>query len=393
MYNPISISDAVYYVGVNDRRSPLFENQIPLPYGVSYNSYLVVDDKTALIDTVEIACFETFVKKIESIIADRPIDYLIINHMEPDHSGALRLIKSRYPQIRLVGNRRTKEMVEGYFGISDDFVEINESSVLDLGKRQLQFFLTPMVHWPETMMTYDSQHKILFSGDAFGCFGALNGGVTDEDLSLDIFWDEMRRYYACIVGKYGAPVQNALAKLQAIDIACLCPTHGPVWKKQIHDVMADYDRYSRYESESGVVIAYGSMYGNTEQMAEAIAEGLVSEGVKNVALYDVAKTDSSYILSDIFRYKGLIVGSPTYMNDILPAVDSLLRKIETRTVKNRVFASFGSCSWAAASVKRIAAIVESLQWETVGAVEEKHALKAEKYAECVSLGKKMAAAL
>lgn len=386
MYRPHHITESIYYVGVNDRRKSLFENQLPLPYGVSYNSYLIKDEKVALIDTVDMGCFDLFSKKIETVLGDRPIDYLIINHMEPDHSGSIGLIKERYPSIQIVGNAKTLKMINGYFEITNNLQEVSDGTILDLGKHKLSFFLTPMVHWPETMMTYDQTDKILFSGDAFGCFGALDGGVVDKTMNLDKFWDEMRRYYASIVGKYGVPVQNALKKLEGVEVDYICTTHGPVWKDEIEKVINLYSRWSQYETDPGVVIAYATMYGNTEQMAEAIAEGVVAGGVKDVVLHDVSKTDPSFILSDIFKYAGLVLGSPTYMNELMPGVESLLRKVEARSVKNRIFASFGSFSWAGVAVKKINPIAENLKWDFVGSVEEKQALKQEKYNECFSLG-------
>ena len=352
MYHPIQITDTIYYVGVNDRRKSLFENQLPLPYGVSYNAYLIMDEKVALVDTADIGAADVFLKKIENTLNGRTIDYLIINHMEPDHSGSIRLIRERYPQIQIIGNIKTLEMVKGYFGITDGVREVKDGEIVELGKHRLQFFLTPMLHWPETMMTYDLSNQILFSGDAFGTFGALNGGIIDEDIDTDVFWDEMRRYYACIVGKYGTPVQKALEKLQGIDLKLICSTHGPVWRRQIARVVDLYRQWSLYQGVPGVVIAYGTMYGASEQMAEAIAEGVVAGGIREVKMYDTAHTDASFILSDIFKYTGLVIGSSTYMNDLLPGVEFLLRKLEVRTVKNRIFAAFGSFTWAGVSIKK-----------------------------------------
>ncbi|GHV58136.1 flavodoxin [Bacteroidia bacterium] len=390
MHHSIPIIDNVYYTGVNDRRKSLFENQWPLPYGVSYNSYLIVDDKVALIDTVDISLSDVFLKNIENILNGKTIDYLIINHMEPDHSGSIRLIRERYPKIRIVGNSKTLEMLNGYFGITDGVQEIKDGEIIELGKRRLQFFLTPMLHWPETMMTYSIADKMLFSGDAFGSFGSLNGGIVDNRIDTGIFWDEMRRYYACIVGKYGSPVQKALGKLQDVPLNYICATHGPVWHQHIARVLDLHKQWSLYQGVPGVVIAYGTMYGNSEQMAEAIAQGVVAGGVPEVKMYDVAHTDVSFILSDIFKYTGLVVGSSTYMNELLPGVESLLRKIEVRTVKNRIFAAFGSFTWAGVSIKKILPFAEQLQWEVIGDVEEKQALKPEKYEECFILGQKIA---
>jgi len=388
------ISHSVHYVGVNDRRKSLFENQLPLPYGVSYNSYLVVDEKIALIDTVDACYFDVFLKKIETATNGRKVDYLIINHMEPDHSGSIRLIKQQFPNIEIIGNAKTFDMLKGYHGVIDNLFEIKDGEELVLGNTSLQFYLTPMVHWPETMMTYHKQEKILFSGDAFGCFGALDGGVIDTTMNLDKFWGEMRRYYANIVGKYGVPVQNALKKLGGLEVNIICSTHGPVWTAERAKVIDFYDKYSRYEAlERGAVIAYGSMYGNTEQMAEAIAAGISAGGVKNIVLHDVSKTDLSFILADVFKYSALVIGSPTYMNELFPGVAMLLHKIEARGIKNRIFAAFGSCTWAGVSVKTMLPWAEKLQWNIVGSAEEKQALKTEKYEECYALGLKIAASL
>jgi flavorubredoxin len=390
MYQSLNITEDIFYVGVNDRHSSLFENQLPLPHGVSYNAYLINDAKVALIDTVEVGFAELFLKKIETALGNRSIDYLVVNHMEPDHAGAIRLIRERYPALQIVGNAKTADMLQGYFGIADNVIAVKDGDVLELGKHRLRFTLAPMVHWPETMLTYDTTDKVLFSGDAFGTFGALNGGVVDCSLNTDIFWDEMRRYYACIVGKYAAPVQSALAKLKGVELRYICSTHGPVWHEHIARAMGSYARWSQYEAAPGVAIAYGTMYGNTGQMAEAVAKGLVAGGVKDVVMHDVAHTDASFILSDIFKYRGFVAGSATYMNELLPGVESLLRKVESRGVKDRVFAAFGSFSWAGVAIKKLVPFAEKLNWSIVGTVEEKQALKAEKYKECVALGKSVA---
>lgn len=351
MYLNTEITNGIYYVGVNDRQKHKFENMLPLPYGISYNSYLIVDEKVALIDAVDITFGDIFIEKIQSQIKDRPIDYLVINHMEPDHSGSISLIRKYYPNVTLVGNKKTLEMVNGYYGIDDNTLEIKDTETLSLGRHKLTFYLTPMVHWPETMMTFDETEKVLFSGDAFGAFGTLDGGVMDTEINLDKYWEEMYRYYANIVGKYGSPVQKALQKLTPVDIQIICATHGPVWKQHASKAVDIYDQLSRYEGKEGAVIVYGSMYGNTERMAEAIAQGLVQSGIKNVILHNVSKSDVSIILRDIFKYRGLVIGSPTYCNDLHPEIHSLLTKIELRQVKRRDFAFFGSYSWPEFQIK------------------------------------------
>lgn len=385
------IKGKIHYVGVNDRSKHLFEGMWPLPYGVSYNSYLIDDEQIALIDTVDACYFEVYLRKIKSIIGDRPIKYLVVNHMEPDHSGSISLIKQYYPDITIVGNKQTFGMIDGFYGVAGSRVEVKDGDSLSLGQRNLRFYLTPMVHWPETMMTFDEMENVLFSGDAFGCFGTLDGGFLDTRINLDKYWDEMVRYYSNIVGKYGNPVQKALAKLGNLPISAICSTHGPVWTENINKVVGIYDRLSRYEAEEGVVIAYGSMYGNTEQMAETIASELSVQGIKNIVMHNVSKDHASYILRDIFRYRGLIVGSPTYCNQIYPEVEALLSKITLREVKGRYFGYFGSFCWAGAAVKRIGEFVEKSKLEVVGApVEMKQSMTAATVEQCEALARAIA---
>lgn len=394
MYKLKEIADKIYYVGVNDRQKALFENMWPLPYGVSYNSYLIVDEKTVLVDTVDVCYSDIFLKKIEDALAGRELDYLIVNHMEPDHAGSIRLLRHRYPGVQIVGNTKTFGMLAGFHGIKEGLYEVKEGDSLNIGSRSLTFYMAPMVHWPEVMVTYDAADKLLFSADAFGTYGALDGGVIDTEMNVEHFWEEMIRYYANIVGKYGNPVQMALRKLSGLEIQTICSTHGPVWRENIAKVVGIYDRLSRYEGEEGVVIVYGSMYGNTEQMAEAIASSLADNGVRNIVMHNVSKSPASYILKDIFKYKGLIIGSPTYSNQLFPDVDSLLTKIEMREVKNRYFGYFGSFCWAGAAVKRLCAFGEKMKWQTVGCpVEQKQGLIADKYEDCLALGKAMAEAI
>lgn len=368
----------VHYVGVNDRNKTLFENLWPLPYGVSYNSYLIADDDAVvLVDTVDVAFFEVYLKKIRAVIGDRKIDYLIINHMEPDHSGSISLIKQYYPDIVLVGNKKTFDMVDGYYGAGGERKVVAEGDSLKIGRHDLHFYLIPMVHWPETMVTFDSTDGILFSGDAFGCFGALNGGCIDKNINTEIYMGEMRRYYSNIVGKFGNPVQKALQKCSGLDIKMICPTHGPVWEEQISEVVAMYDKLSRYEAEEGVVIAYGTMYGNTEQMAETIAEELSAQGIKNIVMHNVSKTPHSFILADIFRYKALIVGCTTYNMNLYPEMEALLSKVAARDMKNRLIGYFGSFTWASAAVKKLGEYAAQLKFEVVGnPVEMKQSMSA-----------------
>ena len=385
------IANQIYYVGVNDRQKTLFENMWPLPYGVSYNAYLIVDEKTVLIDTVDVCYSDLFLKKVAEALQGRTLDYLIVNHMEPDHAGSIRLLRQQYPGVKIVGNTKTFGMLAGFHGITDGLYEVKEGDTLNTGVHQLSFYMAPMVHWPEVMVTYDATDKILFSADAFGTYGTLDGAVVDKDMDCSHYWDEMVRYYANIVGKYGNPVQRALQKLSALEIQTICSTHGPVWQEHVAKAVGIYDRLSRYEAEEGVVILYGSMYGHTEQMAEVIASALADQGVKRIVMHNVSKTPASYILADVFRYKGIIVGSPTYSNQLFPEVEAVLSKIELREVKNRVFGYFGSFSWAGAAVKRLAAFGEKMKWETVGTpAEQKQGMTAADHAACYALGKAMA---
>ena len=391
MYNKRPIAENIFYVGVNDRQKPLFENYLPLPEGVAYNSYLIVDEKVAIIDTVDISYSEVYFAKIDAILKDRPVDYLIVNHVEPDHAGCIGLLRQKYPNMQIVGNAKTFDMLNGYFCINTQLYEVKEGDVLSLGHRSLTFYMMPMVHWVEVMVAYESRDKILFSADAFGTFGTNEGDYLDENLNTDKYWDEMRRYYACIVGKYGVPVQNALKKLSSLPIRLICSTHGPVWKKEIEKVVGLYDKWSRYEAETGLVIVYGSMYGHTQLMAEAVAEGAVAGGVKNVVVHNVSKTDTSFILADIFKYNGLVIGSPTYTGELYPLVEKLVSAIEHRGIKERIYSCFGSFTWAGAAAKKLTALTEKMNWQLVGTpVENKQSVSPEKYQQCFELGLEMA---
>ncbi|WP_424045095.1 FprA family A-type flavoprotein [Prevotella denticola] len=392
----IEIANKVYYVGVNDRNKALFEGLWPLPYGVSYNSYLIDDEKVCLIDTVEVDFFVQFIENLREVLGNRQIDYLVINHMEPDHSGSLALLRKYYPDIQVIGNKKTFDMMAGFYGIKDNTIEMKNGEELSLGSHTLQFFMTPMIHWPETMMTLckgDVSH--LFTGDAFGCFGALNGGFIDQEIDTEWAWLEMVRYYSNIVGKYGIPVQNALKKLAGIHIDYICSTHGPVWHKYVDKVISLYDRMSKYETDPGLVICYGTMYGNTERMAEQIARSASLAGVKDIRLYNVSKTHHSYILQDIFRFRGLIVGAPTYNAGLYHEMDVLLQEVANRDIKHHLIGWFGSYSWASKAVAAIGEWNENrLHFEKVGEpVEMKQALTREIKAECTRLGREMAARL
>lgn len=385
------ITKDVYYVGVNDRTTEKFEGLWPLPYGVSYNSYIVKgSEKTALIDTVEIGSIRNLFHSILSQIGREKIDYLVVNHMEPDHSGGINAVLSTYPEAKLIGNKQTISMVKGYYNIPDDrFIEITDGSTISLGNMTMRFVLTPMVHWPETMMTYIEEDGVLFSGDAFGTFGALNGGVVDQEMETGWYKDEMYRYYSNIVGKYGRFVQKALDKASGIDIKYICSTHGPVWHEKISEVVNIYDRLSKYESEPGVTIIYGSMYGNTAEVAEEIGRQLAARGVKNIKIHNAAKSDMSYMISDAFRYEGLIIGSPTYSMHLFPPVEQFMIAMETREVKNKVLATFGSFTWASAAKKHLEDYASKCKLDVVASFEMKHAANQDTFAKAAYLAEKV----
>lgn len=359
------INDSTYYLGVNDRAKHLFENLWPLPNGVAYNSYLIRDEKNVLLDTVDVCYSDQFLHSLDKALDGASLDYVIINHMEPDHAGSLSLLRHRYPDVKIVGNKRTWPMLKGFHGIEDGLIEVTESEGLNIGSRTLQFVFAPMVHWPEVMFTYDPKEKTLFSADAFGSFGALNGGILDEDVDTSLFLNEVYRYYSNIVGKYGKQTQQALKKASSLDIEIICSTHGPVWKEQKADILTLYDRLSKYEGEEGVVVVYGSMYGNTEQMADYISQALKANGVKKVVQHNLSKSHPSYILADIFRYNGVVFGSPTYNMEMLPTLDTLITMLRSRSIPDRKIATFGSGSWNGAVEKKLGAIASDLGWTEV----------------------------
>ena len=364
------ISDRIHYIGVNDDAKTLFEGLWPLPYGVSYNSYLVADSKVALIDTVEHEFEGEFLDNIHEAVGDRPIDYLVVNHMEPDHSSLTAYILEKYPDLKIVANAKTVPMLKGYYGTPEDRIHVvKEGDTLSLGSCTLSFHMIPMVHWPETMVTWLAEENTVFSGDAFGTFGMVNADVVDSEGTFESFRDEMMRYYSNIVGKYGTPVQTALKKLSGLEVKRICSTHGPVWEKAIAEVVALYDKMSRYEVERGVVIAYGSMYGNTAAAAEALADELHKIGVP-VAVHDLAGNVNpglglSGALRDVFKYDTIVAASPTYNNGIFPPVETFMKALQSRLIKGRRFYALGSYTWAGSSVNLLNSMAQTMEFEVL----------------------------
>ena len=339
------ITPDVFYVGVNDRVTEKFEAQWPLPYGVSYNSYLVKgSEATALIDGVKIDTVLEFFNHLGQIVPD----YLVVNHMEPDHSGAIPEILKAFPDLKIIGNAQTQNMLKGFCGFDDPerFICVKDGDEISLGNITLTFYMTPMVHWPETMMTYVPEQGVLFSGDGFGCFGALNGAVIDRDMDSSIYFSEMYRYYSNIVGKYGKFVMAALNKLSDLKLEYICPTHGPVWNREIPRVVEITRRLASYESEDGVVIVYSSMYGNTAEIADLIASELAALGQKKIIVHSLTHSAMSDVISDAFRYKTIIMGSSVYSMRLMTAMEQFLNAMVTREIKNKVIAGFGGFTWA-----------------------------------------------
>lgn len=365
------ISERIFYVGVNDDDKVLFEGLWPLPAGVSYNSYVVADEKVALIDTVESGFEEEFLENVREAAGGRALDYLVVNHMEPDHSSLITFILEEYPDLKILANAKTFPMLKGYHDVPEERVQIiAEGEAVSLGSCSLRFFMAPMVHWPETMVTWLEEENTLFAGDAFGTFGTIDENVVDEESTFGQYCDEMMRYYACIVGKYGKPVQTALQKLAGLDIKRICSTHGPVWETGIADVVALYDRMSRYEVERGVCIVYGSMYGNTAAAADALAMELEERGIP-YAIHDLAGNNSGELglsgaLRDVFRYDTIVVGSPTYNNGIFPPVETFMKALQARLIKGRRFYAFGSYTWAGASVRQLNELASSMDFQLLG---------------------------
>lgn len=365
------ISDSIYWVGGNDRRLERFENMFPIPNGVCYNSYLILDEKTALMDTVDIAIGRLFIENITHVLNGRNLDYLVINHMEPDHCANIEELIKRYPNIKIVGNKKTFQFLGQFydFDYSKNVHEVKDCDTLCLGNHSLKFMTMPMVHWPEVMFTYEETEKILFSADAFGTFGSLAGNIFVDETDFEHhFLEEARRYYANIVGKYGPQVQSALKKISSFEIKTICSLHGPVWRENLSYIIDKYNMWSKYEPEkNGVVLVYASMYGNMENTVNVIASKLAEKGVKDMRMYDISKTHPSYIVSDIWKYSHVIFGSVTYNNGLYYGMESLLNELKALNLQNRKVGLVGSGTWSPQSLKIMQEIICSMKnMEIVG---------------------------
>ena len=368
MYCTKKITSDLIWLGGSDRRLALFENVYPIPRGVSYNAYLIQDEKTALLDTVDQAIAERFFENLEHALQGKPLNYVIVNHMEPDHAATLGTVLSRYPEATVIGNAKTLPMIKQFFPMEVEgrFQAVKEGDTLSLGRHELTFVMAPLVHWPEVMMTYDKSTHTLFTADAFGVFGALNGAIFADEVDFDRdYLKEARRYYTNIVGKYGVQVQNLFKKIAGLDIQMLCPLHGFVWRRDLGYILEKYNLWSTYTPEDkGVMIAYASIYGNTENAAEILASKLRERGVRT-AMYDVSVTPASDIIAECFRWSHLVFASATYNGGIFVTMDELLRDVAAHNLQKRTVAFMENGTWAPVSARQMAAIFAPLKNMTV----------------------------
>ena len=345
------VTEDLYWVGGNDKRLNLFENIHPIPRGTSYNSYVLLDEKTVLVDTVDWSVSRQFVENVEYVLAGRELDYLIINHMEPDHGASIEEILMRYPGVQIVCTAKAAVMMKQFGFRAENVMEVGEGDTLSFGKHQAMFVTAPMVHWPEAMVTFDTTSGVLFSADAFGSFGSLDGKLFADEVHFERDWlDDARRYYTNIVGKYGPQVQKLLKKAAGLDIKYICPLHGPVWRENLGFIVEKYQKWSGYEpEEKGVMIAYASMYGNTEAAAQALASKLCEKGMTNVHVYDVSNTHVSQLISETFRLSHVVLASVTYNLGIYPVMHNYLMDMKALNLQNRTIAIIENGSWACKS--------------------------------------------
>lgn len=391
MYCVKKIKDDLFWVGGSDRRLALFENAYPIPRGISYNSYVLLDEKTVLFDTVDRAIAGQFIENVEAVLGGRDLDYIVVNHMEPDHCATLGDMVSRYPNVKVVCNAKTVPIINQFyeFGVDSRAIVIKEGDTFNTGKHTLTFYMAPMVHWPEVMVTYDMTDKILFSADAFGTFGAMNGNLFADEVNFERDWlDDSRRYYSNIVGKYGPSTQTLLKKVTPLDIQILCPLHGPVWRSDICWYVDKYQTWSSYvPEEQAVMIAYGSIYGNTENAANILAGHLSERGIRNIAMYDVSVTHPSVIISEAFRCSHLVFASATYNGGVFSSMEHLLNDMKSHNVQNRTVALMENGSWGVLAGKKMTEIISEMKNMTIldHMVTIKSSVKKDQLADIIAL--------
>ena len=363
MHNIRKIDGDLYYTGCSDRRLRLFESAYPIPQGISYNSYLLTDDKTVLFDTVDKACSVQFFENLKAGLDGRKLDYLVVHHMEPDHAALIKDLVSNYPEVKIVCTAKSKDMINQFFNIDIDALIVKDGDTLNTGKHELIFVTAPMVHWPEVMVTYDKTTGALFSADAFGAFGAINGTLFDDDVNWERdYLDEARRYYTNIVGKYGVQVQNLLKKAKALGVKTIYPLHGLIIKKNVDLFMDKYNRWSTYTpEESGVLIAFSSVYGNTENAVEILAANLADRGVRNIRMYDVSYTHPSIVLSNAFKYSHIVLATTTYNMGVFESMEQFLNILKSHNLQNRKFVLIENGSWASTCGGQMQTMLEGLK--------------------------------
>ncbi len=396
MYCIKKIIDDLFWVGGSDRRLALFENAYPIPRGIAYNSYVLLDEKTVLFDTVDRAISGQFIENVEAVLGGRNLDYIFVNHMEPDHCATLGEMVRRYPDVKVVCNAKTVPIINQFyeFGVDNRAIIVKEGDTFSTGKHNFSFYMAPMVHWPEVMVTYDATDKILFSADAFGTFGAMNGNIFADELNFEREWlDDSRRYYSNIVGKYGVNTQALLKKVADLDIQLLCPLHGPVWRSNICWYMDKYHTWSSYEpEEQAVMIAYGSIYGNTENAANILACLLAERGIRNIVMYDVSVTHPSYIISEAFRCSHMVFASATYNAGIFSNMEHLLMDMKAHNVQNRTVALIENGTWGVMAAKKMTEIISGMKNMTIldQTITVKSSLKEDQLSELAALANTIA---
>lgn len=369
MHSTRKVTDDLIYVGGSDRRLSRFENLFPIPKGVSYNSYVLLDEKTVLFDTADESISRQYIENVVHALNGRPLDYMVVQHMEPDHCAMINDMLRRYPEAKMVCSAKAVGMFAQFYGtdVAARALVVKEGDKLSTGEHTLHFVMAPMVHWPEVMVTYDEKDKILFSADAFGTFGALAGNIFDDEITFDTTWmNDARRYYTNIVGKYGVQVQALLKKAASLDIEMICPLHGPIWRKNLGLLLEKYQKWSTYEPEDKtVMIAYATMYGNTENAANVLAGMLADKGVKNIAMYDVSETDVSELVAESFRCSHLVLAAPTYNSRIQPKMEAYLSDIKALNLQNRTVAVIDNGTWAATAGKQMIGMLEGMKNMTI----------------------------
>ena len=369
MHSTRKVTDDLIYVGGSDRRLSRFENLFPIPKGVSYNSYVLLDEKTVLFDTADESISRQYIENVVHALNGRPLDYMVVQHMEPDHCAMIDDMLRRYPEAKMVCSAKAVGMFAQFYGtdVAARALVVKEGDKLSTGEHTLHFVMAPMVHWPEVMVTYDEKDKILFSADAFGTFGALAGNIFDDEITFDTTWmNDARRYYTNIVGKYGVQVQALLKKAASLDIEMICPLHGPIWRKDLGLLLEKYQKWSTYEPEDKtVMIAYATMYGNTENAANVLAGMLADKGVKNIAMYDVSETDVSELVAESFRCSHLVLAAPTYNSGIQPKMEAYLSDIKALNLQNRTVAVIDNGTWAATAGKQMIGTLEGMKNMTI----------------------------